>query len=475
MHMTLPTSILGRAVALFLTGCAVLLFLVFLVVTIAPLRMVAVRSVLTIAGASPPTDAAGYTNLLLLGVGDKHHDGADLTDTMMIASIDPESRSVVLVSIPRDLYMTGSVDLPDGRINTLYVYEKSLLRQKNKKLTDEELSDMALRELGDIIGKKFGVKIHGVIKTDFTAFVNTVDALGGVDVDVKQPITDYTYPIEEKVTGLFHLDAGLQHFDGETALKFARSRHSGTDFDRSLRQQQLIQAISQKLQTMNHLEQISFAKSVLNNVVSHFYSTLSTSELLGLTQIGTELSRENIVMMQMNFNSGSDYIDAKAGGFLYVPDPALYENASVLLPSTLSTDKSGWGQMRTFVSLLVYHRNLYLANQHLQVANVSASSLNAYRLENELRRYGFIVDPAPKAPKTTGTTEKPAPLDASFITHSPKADADVAAFFGTLLGMPVSKPDAASTTGTGQLIRIVLGKDYKYRPFQVIGTGSILQ
>jgi LCP family protein required for cell wall assembly len=460
-------SVLGRMIALTLSGLAILLLLVFLVVTVAPVRMAAMHTVLSIAGASPPQDSLGHTNILLLGVGDKHHDGADLTDTMMIASIDPKTRSAVLLSIPRDLYVSGNKELPDGRINTTYVYEKNLLRAQNKKISDTKLSELALQKVGEEMGRKLGIPIHGVIKVDFTAVVNTVDALGGVDVVVQKPITDYTYPLEEGVTGLFHLDAGPQHLDGETALKFARSRHSGTDFDRSLRQQQLIQALSEKIQNMTRFQQISFVNSLLKSVVNHLDTTMTTSQILGLTQLGTELSMQNIVTMQINFGAGSDSTDARAGGFVYSADPADYQGADVLLPSVLPTDKTGWGQIQTFASFLINHRELYLSKQHLQVVNVSANTLAAYRLENELRRYGFTVDPEPKKSKPVAG-QKAVQLPASFVTFMEEDDKSIAGFFGGLLHMTLSQQSSTDRTGTGSDVRIVLGKDYTYQPFQVL-------
>ncbi len=472
---SLPFHVLERVVTLALVGFAILLVIITLIVTIAPLRVAATRGVLSIAGAAPPRDSHGFTNVLLLGVGDKNHDGADLTDTMMIASIDPLTRSAVLLSIPRDLYLTGNKTIPDGRINTLYFYEKQALKLKDKTRSAADLSKMALHEVGDEMGRKLGIDIHGVVKVDFTAFTEVVDALGGVDVIVEKKITDYTYPIAENQTGLFELDAGPQHLDGETALRFARTRHGSTDFERSARQQQLLGALSQKAKSMGRFEQISFASSLLKTLSRHMETTFTTAELLGLTQIGTTLSLDNLITMQVNYNAGGDYIEAKAGGFVYAADPALYEGASVLLPTSLPTDQTGWGQIAAFAGLLVYQRSLYLTDAEVQVVNVSANALMASRLENELRRYGFTVGEAPKAPKTT-TKEKPADLPASFIIFSNTDGKQLAGFFGGLLKMDVSQDTSADKTGTGSIVRIVLGKDFKYQPIQtLVGTGAALR
>ncbi|HVW66278.1 MAG TPA: LCP family protein [Candidatus Peribacteraceae bacterium] len=466
-------SLIMRIALLGSAGLLILLLVIVVPLSIPAMRMTAVRTVLAMAGAAPPHDSHGYTNVLLLGTGDKNHDGADLTDTMILASIDPSTRSVLMLSIPRDLYLSGNKDVPDGRINSLYVYYKGHERFEHPHDTDDELTHLALTDTADAISVRFGIPIQGVIKADFTAFVNAVNALGGVDVVVQKPITDYSYPIKEGVTGLFHMDAGPAHLDGETALKFARSRHGGTDFDRSQRQQQLIDAMSLKLKNMSRVQQIEFVSSFWESVLSHVQTTFSTQEILGLTQIGTELSTQEVISAGINFNAGSDYQDSGAGGFLHSADPALYQGADVLLPTTLPTDSTGWKQLQTYAGFLVYHRDLYLAHQHMQVINQSANALAAYRLENEIRRYGFIVDPAPKA-AANAKTKKPL-LAQSFVTFQEDDDKHVASFFGTLLGMNVSQQSADPAEGTGAAVRIILGKDYKYQPFEVIGTGSIVE
>jgi LCP family protein required for cell wall assembly len=449
------------------TGLLILLFVIIVPLSIPGFRMTAVRSVLAVAGAAPPHDTYGHTNILLLGTGDKNHDGADLTDTMIIASIDPSTGSVVMLSIPRDLYLTNNPDVADGRINMLYVSFKGRERAEHPHITDDEATHLALQDTADAVSKLLGTGIQGAIKVDFTAFVNAVDALGGVDVVVTKPITDYTYPIREGVTGLFHMDAGPQHLDGETALKFARSRHGSTDFERSQRQRQLLDAMSAKLASMNRLQQFNFVSAFWQSVLSHVQTTFSTQQVLGLAQIATALSTKNIISEGINFNAGGDAQDAGAGGFLYSPDPALYQGADVLIPTVLPTDPTGWLQIRTYVSFLLNHRDLYLADLPMNVSNVSANSLAAYRLENELRRYGFDVVETKSLPGP----KKKVTLAQSFIAFTQGSDRHVAGFFGNLLHMQVSEA-APDVTATGSLIRIVLGKDYKFVPFQVLGTGA---
>ncbi len=207
----------------------------------------------------------GNINVLILGKGGGRHEGPDLTDTIMVAAINPNKNTVTLISIPRDLW------IPDlaAKINTAYSYGQE--RGGQGKL-------LAKTAVSQAIGKQ----IDYVLVVDFDAFINLVDHLGGIDINVKRAFDDYKYPItgkeddlcdhtEEELIDLsaqiatgsadapdvfpcrfehIRFDQGVRHMDGEEALKFVRSRHGlngeGSDFARSQRQQDVINAIRDK-------------------------------------------------------------------------------------------------------------------------------------------------------------------------------------------------------------------------------------
>src|SRR3989344_1140029 len=111
------------------------------------LRVVSVPGVLSVAGADLPTDENGLTNILLLGQGDETHDGKDLTDTIIIASFDPtRTKSAVLLSLPRDLYLLHTENMGVGRINSMYRDYKSYLKFE-KDMDEQEASLEAMKEL----------------------------------------------------------------------------------------------------------------------------------------------------------------------------------------------------------------------------------------------------------------------------------------------------------------------------------------
>jgi LCP family protein required for cell wall assembly len=335
-------------------------------------------------------------------------------------------------------------------------------------MTADDASAVALQEVGDEIGQKLGIPIHGVIKADFTAFTSVVDAIGGVDVVVPKDIVDYTYPIAEGKVGTFKIDAGPQHLDGETALKYARSRHSTNDFDRSARQQQLLTAIADTIRGMGRIEQMKFLISLYDRLTGHVHTTMPTDQLLGLAQIASELSLDRIITMQINFNAGTDTMDARAGGFVYSAPPELYQGASVLLPTAGPDGKNDWSQIRTFAAFLLYDRALYLQHTQVLVENLSARAVDAHRFRNELLRYGWdtlpITYPAKKLPK---------PAPDSLVYYRDESHHDAATFLGQMLSLPVAKTSDDTQTGSGDVL-IMLGSLFKYKAFQTL-SGAVLR
>ena len=182
-------------------------------------------------------DSTGkYTNALLVGI-DTRDDTSSLsnTDTIIFASFNYETKDITLISIPRDFY----VSLPDEfwfqKINSFYSYGEELeegsgltmLQTKVEELLDEEIQYYAM--------------------IDLKGFVELIDALGGVTVNVENSFTDYMYPLRNGYQTVT-FTSGPQTMDGETALKYSRSRHSqengeGSDFARAKRQQKVIEAV----------------------------------------------------------------------------------------------------------------------------------------------------------------------------------------------------------------------------------------
>jgi polyisoprenyl-teichoic acid--peptidoglycan teichoic acid transferase len=189
----------------------------------------------------------GRTNILILGIGGGTHEGFDLTDTIMVLSLNSAKKSVALMSIPRDIWS----DTLKDKVNTAYHYGE--LKQKGGGLL---LSKVIVEDVT-------GMPIHYAVVVDFSGFTKVIDAVGGITVNVPEAFTDTQYPkpgMEQAacpgdptnacVYETVHFDAGLQHMDGARALIYARSRHAegdqGSDFARSRRQQVIMVALKDR-------------------------------------------------------------------------------------------------------------------------------------------------------------------------------------------------------------------------------------
>ncbi|MBU2595702.1 LCP family protein, partial [Patescibacteria group bacterium] len=169
----------------------------------------------------------GRINILLLGIGGPGHDGADLTDTMMVVSVDPINKTVAMLSIPRDLW----VKIPgngESKINAVHSYGE----QNKKKFGDGPTVSK------QIVSQILDLPIHYYARMDFEGFKKLVDQVGGIEIKVEKDIVDPYYPDDRTGKNItYRVREGEQHMDGAQALKYARSRYTTSDFDRARRQQ----------------------------------------------------------------------------------------------------------------------------------------------------------------------------------------------------------------------------------------------
>jgi polyisoprenyl-teichoic acid--peptidoglycan teichoic acid transferase len=173
----------------------------------------------------------GRLTVLLLGSDKRKGIAGERTDTIIVATMEPRSGTVTMVSLPRD-----TVQVPIGP-NKVYADRINTLFGQLQSQTDKRKA--ALGKLRQALSYAFGVQIDYAAMVDFDGVVSLVDRIGGVKVKLDEPLIDPSMHIGPK--GL-KLRAGRQTLDGREALAFSRSRHTSSDYDRSRRQQKLIAA-----------------------------------------------------------------------------------------------------------------------------------------------------------------------------------------------------------------------------------------
>lgn len=199
-------------------------------------------------------------NLVLIGVGGDTHigEGKNLADAIMFVSLKPSTRQVALVSIPRDFYLEIG-EYGRHRLNAAHALDGPELLMKT-------------------VGKIVGQPVHGYARVDFAAFEKVIDALGGIDVYVHRPFYDFLFKDG--------FEQGWQHMDGKRALRYARYRYvrasaEGNNFARELRQQQVLAAIKEKIQSLQPRDFVKLM-SVARAVGNHTETNLTTQQIVEL-------------------------------------------------------------------------------------------------------------------------------------------------------------------------------------------------
>ncbi|MHB8507485.1 MAG: LCP family protein, partial [Candidatus Dormibacteria bacterium] len=231
-------------------------------------------------------------NILMLGYGGGQHDGAYLTDSIMVVSIQGADR-VALTSIPRDTYVNLSRGfLGDqsysNKINV--AYEIPLINGALGKVKPEY--DQGFAGAGklasQVIGDYIGQPIDYWVGVDFTAFKKFVDAVDGIDVVNPYTLDDDQYPLGE-TTGYTHIhfDKGPLHLDGNHALIYVRERHADSDFGRSRRQQQVLAAIKEKALSIGAIPKLF---SLLDALQENVKTNLSIGDLKTFAGVANKIN-----------------------------------------------------------------------------------------------------------------------------------------------------------------------------------------
>lgn len=275
------------------------------------------RSLITSGDRDLKSEDDGRVNVLLLGIGGEGHEGAKLTDTIILASIEPESKKVGLLSIPRDLF----VPIPGygyRRINNAYPFAEDTSSGSGGNLIRQVVSDV------------MDLDVQYFVRVDFQGFEQLINDLGGITVNVPRAFSDPLYPTYDFKTQVISFEAGSQIMDGETALKYVRSRHGsngeGSDFSRSKRQQQIILAIRDKVLSRGVLASPTKLLKSWQTLKEHVDTNMEPWELLRLATIVRETDPEKVVRKSLE------------------PEPLgpltsrLIDDAFVLLPSSGSWD-----------------------------------------------------------------------------------------------------------------------------------------
>jgi LCP family protein required for cell wall assembly len=245
------------------------------------------------ANAFQPWSGTERVNILLLGIDQRCDEtGPTRTDSMMVVTIDPVGKSAAALSIPRDLW----VEVPGfgvDRINSAhYIGELNEYPGGGPVLATET------------VAATLGVPIDYYVTVNFDAFVEVVDLIGGISITVPETIDDPKYPDRCYGYDPFHIEAGMYQMDGETALKYARTRATfGGDVDRAARQQQVVLAVRDKVLSLNMIPQLlGQSLELWQTFQDNVQTNLSLDQAIQLALLVPDIPRESIVTAVIDYN-----------------------------------------------------------------------------------------------------------------------------------------------------------------------------
>ncbi len=279
--------------------------------------------------AAQPAVNIPPVNVLLLG-SDARPGESDIanTDTMILLSLNPQHGTVGLLSLPRDLWVSIPGFGYETRINTAYPLGE---------VYGYEGGGPQLAK--DTVSSFIGQPVQYYARVNFQGFVELVDMIGGVDVVVPTTILDEAYPTEDYGVQTFYLEAGPQHLDGETALKYVRTRNVDDDYARAGRQQQVIRAVAEKVL---RAEMIPMLVAKLPRMLMTMSNSVQTDIPPTLQwQLADYLSGSEIHMHQLVLdNRYGEETYSEEGAWILRPDRTLVRAAlaEFFAPRTMAND-----------------------------------------------------------------------------------------------------------------------------------------
>lgn len=414
-------------------------------------------------------DSYGKTNILIFGTSedDPGHDGANLTDSIMILSIDQDKKTANMLSIPRDLWVQYDTKCTvgyAGKINA--TYECALEKNNN----DENAASMAFAQKVDEV---FGVNIQYYAHVNYGVVRDTVDAVGGVDVNIVGDGSkgiydtnfDWNCPSGKPYTckNVYYPTDGTYHLTGTQALYLARARADGGlysykdfglargDFDRQQNQQKILQALQAKATSASVLANPLAVTNLINSLGSNLRTNFQTKEITTLVSLAKTVKPADVKSLDITASS-LGIITTGTG-----PD-----GSSIVRPTAGLLDYS---DLRSYVKAVWSGDTSALENATVAVYNGSQTAGVAGTTATTLKDAGFNVttiddvtkDYAPKytlydlsggkKPATLAKLEKQ--LGVTVTTGTP-SDVSSDADFVVIVGEGTTSSSSSSSSSSGQ-------------------------
>jgi len=259
-----------------------------------------------------PEPTPTFTNILLLGTDERPDEsGPSRTDTMILLSISPQEKTMGLLSLPRDLWVPIPGQNITTKINTAYGIGQA-----------QGYEGGGAQLAKDTVSSLIGRPVDYFVRVNFDGFREIIDLIGGIDIVVASTIHDEEYPTADYGVETFHLDAGPQHLDGETALKYARTRHTDDDYNRARRQQEIIRAVADKVLSADMIPQLlPRVPQVLMTMQNSIETDIPIPVGLDLANLVSGSSLREVRQLVLDSQYGEETYSSE-GAWILLPDRA---------------------------------------------------------------------------------------------------------------------------------------------------------
>lgn len=334
-------------------------------------------------------------NILLVWYGGKKHSWWFLADSIMVASWNPNLWAVTLISIPRDLYIHLKIDkrFVSWRINEVFAV--------GYRWNDNDV-DKAWQVFGEKLKEILWLDISYYALVDFDWFEKVIDTLWGLDIFVDKDLYDPAYPDGNWNYETLYITWWQKKIDWVTALKYARSRHSTSDFDRAARQQTIIKAIMDQVKTQWIFKNIWKIQGLYKNYTEMVDTNISVDEIIWMMKYATNLKSMFQFVLTTHY-SERDWKRSTAWWFLYTPSLEAFGWMSVILPNGASSSKvSYYDYIKNFVFYVVHNQEYLIENPKIWVFNwvdpayakkIARKNMEwvASKMAVKLKKYAFNV------------------------------------------------------------------------------------
>ncbi len=336
--------------------------------------------------ASLRVEGDGRFNILLLGKGGDGHEAPDLTDTILIASIDPVHKETGILSIPRDLWVKPSGGGGYAKINSVYANAKYAVLN-GKKIPDQtaKAEEAGLAAISKTIEQVIGVPIHRNVVVDFKAFKDGVDAVGGIDLNVTKSVYEVLWDPSTRKNYVLDVKPGTQHFDGTRALFYARSRHTSPrgDFDRTERQRAILVGLKQKIFSLSTFANPLKISQLMDAFGDHISTNIGSGEIKQLYELAKSINSDKITSLGLA-DPPEDHVKT-----------SMIAGQSVVIP------KDGVGNYKSIHSFVRNKlRDSYLKKEDAKILVLNGTTrvgLATAKAE-DLKTYGYTISQVADAP-----------------------------------------------------------------------------